>query len=116
MLVKRSTQADHPSFAFQNCRTAAEYKPSDSIATAEHLKVAVVEGDNIEEVDDWEVDNVLGMEASLQKVHSDPASGGKDSIGLEGQASQSAMVYAALAQVTAHSDWSHVGRLEPQQR
>jgi hypothetical protein len=59
---------------------------------------------------------VLEMEASLQMAHSDPASGGKGSVGLEGQARQSAMVCAAPAQVTVHSDLPHVGLPEPQQR
>jgi hypothetical protein len=43
---------DHPSFVFQNYHIAAEYKPTGSIAMAEHLEVAAVEGDSIEEADD----------------------------------------------------------------
>jgi hypothetical protein len=113
--VKKSTPADHPSFAFQNYRTAVEHKPSDSIATAEHLGAAAVEEDSIEVADDWEVGHVLGMKASIQMVQSDPASEGKGIVGLEGSSSQSAMVYAAPAQVTAHSDSSHIGLPEPQQ-
>lgn len=105
----RSIREDHQTSACQSYRIAADYKPSCSIAMVEHPGAAVVEEDSIEEVDDWEVHHALGMEETLQMVHNDPATGNKDSVDLEGRASQLATVHAVPARATAHLDLSHAG-------
>lgn len=81
---------------------------------AEYLEVVAAVEDSTGEAGDWEVHHGSGMEEMLQMAQIDPAVEGTGSAGLEGQASQLEMVYAARSWVTAHSDLTHAGHQEIQ--